>query len=141
MMACDRYMHRNRVCRDLEIGGKGAYGNGVSVLLYGPPGTGKTMAAQIVANEVGLPLFRVDLSQLSSKYIGETQKNLSKVFDEAARTNVILFFDEADSVFAKRTEVETSNDRHSNSESAFLLQKLESYSGFVLLATNLFQQF
>ena len=141
MMACDRYMHRNRVCRDLEIGGKGAYGNGVSVLLYGPPGTGKTMAAQIVANEVGLPLFRVDLSQLSSKYIGETQKNLSKVFDEAARTNVILFFDEADSVFAKRTEVETSNDRHSNSESAFLLQKLESYSGFVLLATNLFNNF
>ncbi|MCR4721802.1 MAG: ATP-binding protein [Lachnospiraceae bacterium] len=141
MMACDRYMHRNRVCRDLGIGSKGAYGNGVSVLLYGPPGTGKTMAAQIVANEVGLPLFRVDLSQLSSKYIGETQKNLSKVFDEAAKTNVILFFDEADSVFAKRTEVENSNDKYSNSDSAFLLQKLEGYSGFVLLATNLFNNF
>jgi SpoVK/Ycf46/Vps4 family AAA+-type ATPase len=134
-------MHRNRVCRDLGIGSKGAYGNGVSVLLYGPPGTGKTMAAQIVANEVGLPLFRVDLSQLSSKYIGETQKNLSKVFDEAAKTNVILFFDEADSVFAKRTEVENSNDKYSNSDSAFLLQKLEGYSGFVLLATNLFNNF
>jgi len=141
VMACERYMHRNRVSRDLGIGSKGAYGNGVSVLLYGPPGTGKTMAAQIVANEVGLPLFRVDLSQLSSKYIGETQKNLSKVFDEAAKTNVILFFDEADSVFAKRTEVESSNDKYSNSDSAFLLQKLESYSGFVILATNLFNNF
>ena len=141
MMACDRYMHRNRVCRDLGIGSGGAYGNGVSVLLYGPPGTGKTMAAQIVANEVGLPLFRVDLSQLSSKYIGETQKNLSKVFDEAAKTNVILFFDEADSVFAKRTEVDSSNDKYSNSDSAFLLQKLEGYSGFVILATNLYNNF
>ncbi|MCR5432382.1 MAG: ATP-binding protein [Lachnospiraceae bacterium] len=141
MMACERYMHRNRVCRDLGIGSKGAYGNGVSVLLYGPPGTGKTMAAQIVANEVGLPLFRVDLSQLSSKYIGETQKNLSKVFDEAAKTNVILFFDEADSVFAKRTDVENSNDKYSNSDSAFLLQKLEGYSGFVILATNLYNNF
>ena len=141
MMACDRYMHRNRVCRDLGIESTGAYGNGVSVLLYGPPGTGKTMAAQVVANEVGLPLFRVDLSQLSSKYIGETQKNLSKVFDEAAKTNVILFFDEADSVFAKRTEVDSSNDKYANSDSAFLLQKLEGYSGFVILATNLYNNF
>lgn len=140
-MACDRFMHRNRVSRETGMGRKGAYGNGVSVLLYGPPGTGKTMAAQIVANEVGLPLYRVDLSQLSSKYIGETQKNLSKVFDEAAKTNVILFFDEADSVFSKRTEVENSNDKYANAESAFLLQKLEAYSGFVLLATNFFNNF
>lgn len=140
-MACDRYLHRNRVSSLTGMGRRGAYGNGVSVLLYGPPGTGKTMAAQIVANEVGLPLYRVDLSQLSSKYIGETQKNLSRVFDEAAKTNVILFFDEADSVFSKRTEVESSNDKYSNAESAFLLQKLEAYSGFVLLATNFFNNF
>ncbi|MCR5161345.1 MAG: ATP-binding protein [Lachnospiraceae bacterium] len=120
---------------------KNAYGNGVSLLLYGPPGTGKTMAAQVVANELGLPLYRVDLSQIFSKYIGETEKNLSLVFDAAKGANVILFFDEADALFSKRTEINNSNDKYSNSETAFLLQKIEEYDGMSLLATNNYNNF
>lgn len=141
LAACDRFRLKSRMEEAFGFGRKNAYGNGVSVLLYGPPGTGKTMAAQVVANELGLLLYRVDVSQIFSKYIGETQKNLAQIFEEAQKTNVILFFDEADALFAKRTEVKDSHDRHANAETAFLLQKIEEYSGMTILATNLFHQF
>ncbi len=140
-VACNRYRLRNRIGMEWGLTRKNAYGNGVSLLLYGPPGTGKTMAAQVVANELGLPLYRVDLSQIFSKYIGETEKNLSLVFDAAKGANVILFFDEADALFSKRTEINNSNDKYSNSETAFLLQKIEEYDGMSLLATNNYNNF
>ncbi len=138
---CDRYRLKNRIGEKWGLKKKNAYGNGVSLLLYGPPGTGKTMAAQILANELSLPLYRVDISRIFSKYIGETEKNLSSVFDAASGANVILFFDEADALFAKRTEVSGSNDKYSNSETAFLLQKIEEYDGMSILATNYYQNF
>ncbi|MBR4514103.1 MAG: ATP-binding protein [Lachnospiraceae bacterium] len=141
MTACNRYKVKNGIGEGWGITKKNAYGNGVSVLLYGPTGTGKTMAAQVVAREVGLPLYRVDTSQLFSKYIGETQKNLNSVFDEADKSNVILFFDEADALFSKRTDVENSNDRYANQEIAFLLQRVEEYKGMSLLATNYYSGF
>ena len=139
--ACDRYRLRNRLGNKWGLKKKNAYGNGVSVLIYGPPGTGKTMAALVVARELSLPLYRVDLSQIFSKYIGETEKNLSLIFDAAADSNVILFFDEADALFSKRTEIQGSNDKYSNSETAYLLQKIEEYDGMSILATNYYQNF
>lgn len=141
MVACDRYRLKGRIDEQYGVAKKNAYGNGVSVLMYGSPGTGKTMAAQVIANELGLPLYRVDVSQIFSKYIGETQKNLGVIFDEAKKTNVILFFDEADALFAKRTEVGDSNDRYANSETAYLLQKIEEHDGMTILATNLYHNF
>jgi SpoVK/Ycf46/Vps4 family AAA+-type ATPase len=139
METCNRVKYRHIV--EIQWGGKFAYGNGVSILLYGPPGTGKTMSAQVIAGELGLPLYRINLSQIVSKYIGETAKNINTVFNEAKSSNVILFFDEADSLFAKRTDVKNSNDRHANSDSSYLLQKIEEYSGISILATNLANSF
>ncbi len=139
--ACDRYRIKNRLGEKWGLKKKNAYGNGVSVLLYGPPGTGKTMAAQVVARELSLPLYRVDISRIFSKYIGETEKNLSSIFEAAKGANVILFFDEADALFSKRTEISGSNDKYSNSETAFLLQKIEEYDGMSILATNYYQNF
>ena len=139
--ACDRCRLRNRVGRGWGLIRKNSYGNGVSLLLYGPPGTGKTMAAQVVASELGMPLYRVDISQIFSKYIGETEKNLSMIFDAARGSNVILFFDEADALFSKRTEINNSNDKYANSETAYLLQKIEEYDGMSILATNLYTNF
>ncbi len=139
--ACDRYRLRNRVGQDWNLSSKNAYGNGISLLLYGPPGTGKTMAAQVVANELGIPLYRVDISQIFSKYIGETEKNLSVIFDAAKGANVVLFFDEADALFSKRTEISNSNDKYANSETAYLLQKIEEYDGMSILATNHYNNF
>lgn len=141
MVACERFRHRRRIESKLWKAERGAYGNGVSVLLCGPPGTGKTMAAQVVSEELQLPLYRIDVSQIYSKYLGETQKNLGEVFDQAKKTNAILFFDEADALFSKRTDVNDSHDKYANAETAYLLQKIESHSGMVLLATNLFQNF
>ncbi len=138
---CDRIRFKNRVNDDYGFGKKLPYGRGVSVVLYGPPGTGKTMAAQVLAKELGLDIYRIDLSQISSKYIGETEKNLGAVFDAARNSNAILFFDEADSLFSKRTDVSTSNDKHANAETAYLLQKIEEYSGMSILATNNMQNF
>ena len=140
-IACDRYRLRGRIDAKYKVAANNAYGNGVSVLLYGSPGTGKTMASQVVANELGLPLYRVDVSQIFSKYIGETQKNLGKIFDEAKKANVILFFDEADALFSKRTDVGDSNDRYANAETAYLLQKIEEHNGMTILATNLYHNF
>ena len=117
------------------------YGRGISVLMYGPPGTGKTMAAQVIANELQMDLCRIDLSQVSSKYIGETEKNLEGIFREADQSNVILFFDEADSLFGKRTEVKDSNDKYANQETSYILQRIESFDGMVILATNFAKNF
>jgi len=138
---CNRVKYRYLVEKQWGYGDKSAYGKGVSILLYGPPGTGKTMSAQVIAEELGLPLYRINLAQIISKYIGETAKNLDVVFHEAKSSNVILFFDEADALFAKRTDVKNSNDRHANSESSYLLQKIEEYSGISILATNLANNF
>jgi SpoVK/Ycf46/Vps4 family AAA+-type ATPase len=115
------------------------YGRGVSAILAGPPGTGKTMVAQLLSNELGYDLFRIDLAQVVNKYIGETEKNLARVFDEAEASHAILFFDEADALFAKRTEVKSSTDRYANLEVNYLLQRMETYDGVTLLATNLAQ--
>ena len=114
-----------------------AMGKGMNALFAGDPGTGKTMSAEIVANDLGLDMYKIDLSMMVSKYIGETEKNISKVFDEAATSNAILFFDEADAIFGKRSEVKDSHDRHANIEVSYLLQRMEAFDGVVILATNL----
>lgn len=110
---------------------------GYRSLFYGPPGTGKTLAATLLGKKNGMDVYRVDLSMIVSKYIGETEKNLAKVFDLAENRNWILFFDEADALFGKRTSTNTSNDRHANQEVAYLLQRIEDFPGIVVLATNL----
>jgi SpoVK/Ycf46/Vps4 family AAA+-type ATPase len=112
---------------------------GLICLFHGPPGTGKTMAARVLAAAIGADLLRVDLSQVVNKYIGETEKNLDRVFDEAEATGAVLFFDEADSLFGKRTEVKDAHDRYANLETAFLLQRLEAHHGVCVLASNLRQ--
>jgi len=111
-------------------------GLGVAALFSGPPGTGKTMAAGLIARDLGVEMYQVDLSKIVSKWIGETEKNLAALFDAAEAGHAILLFDEADALFGKRTDVRSSNDRHANQEINFLLQRLESYSGIVLLTTN-----
>lgn len=110
---------------------------GYRALFYGPPGTGKTLAATLLGKKNNMDVYRVDLSMIVSKYIGETEKNLAKVFDLAENRNWILFFDEADVLFGKRTSTNTSNDRHANQEVAYLLQRIEDFPGTVILATNL----
>lgn len=137
--ACSRVLYKGQVYDTWGFGGKVAYGRGVSMVFSGPPGTGKTMSAGIVADRLGTTLYRVDLAAVVSKYIGETEKNLSSVFETAKKGKGVLFFDEADVLFSKRTEVSNSNDRHSNMETAYLLQKMEEYEGVVILATNYMQ--
>jgi len=110
---------------------------GYRSLFYGPPGTGKTLTATLIGAEVGVDVYRIDLSMVVSKYIGETEKNLAKVFDQAQNKNWILFFDEADALFGKRTQTESSHDRHANQEISYLLQRVEDFPGIVILATNL----
>ena len=137
----ERIRYRSVVNESFGFGRNLPYGRGVSVVLYGPPGTGKTMLASVIANELNLPLYRVDLSQLSSKYIGETEKNVADLFAAASNSNGILFFDEADALFARRTDVSGSNDRYANAETAYLLQQVEGYDGLSILATNAMQNF
>jgi SpoVK/Ycf46/Vps4 family AAA+-type ATPase len=115
---------------------KMSLGRGLNVIFSGPSGTGKTMSADIIAKELGLDLYKIDLSRIVSKYIGETEKNLSKIFEEAETSNSILFFDEADSIFGKRSEVKDAHDRYANIETGYLLQKMEEHTGIVILATN-----
>ncbi|MEM0921572.1 MAG: ATP-binding protein [Pseudomonadota bacterium] len=117
-----------------DWGEKSAFG--IGLLFAGPPGTGKTMAAEVIAKTTGLPLYRVDLSQIINKYIGETEKNLARVFDTAEKMRLILFFDEAEALFGKRTEVKDANDRFANVETGYLLQRMERFSGVAILATN-----
>lgn len=110
---------------------------GYRALFYGPPGTGKTLTATLIGKRNNMDVYRIDLSMIVSKYIGETEKNLARIFDQAENRNWILFFDEADALFGKRTSTNTSNDRHANQEIAYLLQRIEDFPGTVLLATNL----
>jgi SpoVK/Ycf46/Vps4 family AAA+-type ATPase len=131
--------HRSFLLDEWGFEKKLPYGKGVSAILSGPPGTGKTMVAQLLAQELGYDLYLIELAQIVNKYIGETEKNLARVFDEAENSHAILFFDEADALFAKRTEVKSSNDRYANLEVNYLLQRMEAYGGITLLATNLEQ--
>lgn len=110
---------------------------GYRALFYGPPGTGKTLTATLIGSTMGVDVYRIDLSMIVSKYIGETEKNLANVFDQAVNKNWILFFDEADALFGKRTQTSSSNDRYANQEISYLLQRVEDYPGVVILATNL----
>jgi hypothetical protein len=128
---------RPLVLTEWGLGQKLVASSGVTVLFAGPPGTGKTMAAEIIAGELGLDLYKIDLSTIVSKYIGETEKNLEHIFLEAETSNAILFFDEADALFGKRSEVRDSHDRYANIEISFLLQRMEAYAGITILATNL----
>ncbi len=137
--ACDQVRYRYKVFTEWGYSEKLAYGTGLSMLFAGMPGTGKTMAAQVVAGELGLELYKIELPCVVSKYIGETEQNLNEIFEEAKKSQAIIFFDEADVLFSKRSEIKDSNDKYSNMEAAFMLQKMEEYKGCVILATN-FQQ-
>lgn len=128
--------HAERVYDRWGFGARHSLAQGVSALFAGPPGTGKTMCASVMARELDMELFRVDLSRIVSKWIGETEKNLGKVFDEADRSNAIILFDEADALFSKRTEVKSSVDRYANLEINFLLQRMEAFGGVTILTTN-----
>ncbi len=119
------------------VGQKLVPSDGITMLFAGPPGTGKTMAAEVIALELGLDLYKIDLSTIVSKYIGETEKNLERIFNEAQSSNAILFFDEADAIFGKRSEVKDAHDRYANIEISYLLQRMEAYDGVTILATNL----
>lgn len=134
---CAQYVYRQQVLDGWGFGQKLSYGKGINVLFAGPSGTGKTMAAEIVANELGLDLYKIDLAGVVSKYIGETEKNLDRIFSAAKHANAVLFFDEADALFGKRTDVSDAHDRYANIEVSYLLQKMEQYDGLAILATNL----
>ena len=134
---CQRVVYRRRVLDEWGFDRKLSLGKGVSALFTGPSGTGKTMAAEILATELALDLYKIDLSSVVSKWIGETEKNLDRIFTAAENANAILFFDEADALFGKRSEVRDSHDRYANVEISYLLQKMEEYEGIAILATNL----
>ena len=134
---CSHLRHRHTVYFKWGFENRFALGKGLNILFSGSSGTGKTMAADIIANEFNLDLYQIDLSAIVSKYIGETEKNLSRIFKEASSGNLILFFDEADALFGKRSEVKDAHDRYANIEIDYLLQKMEDHEGIVILATNL----
>lgn len=136
---CNQVHYRSVVYGAWGFGRKLSLGKGLNALFCGPPGTGKTMAAEVVANELCLDLYKIDLSQVVSKYIGETEKNLHQIFRKAETSHAILFFDEADALMGKRSDVKDSHDRYANLEIAYLLQKMEEYEGITVLATNLRQ--
>jgi SpoVK/Ycf46/Vps4 family AAA+-type ATPase len=128
-------LHRDQLLHDWEMGPK--LRPGFTCLFHGPPGTGKTLSACLLGQHCGCDVYKIDLSMIVSKYIGETEKNLAKLFDRAEEKGWILFFDEADALFGRRTRVESSHDRYANQESSFLLQRIEQYAGVVILASNL----
>ena len=128
--------YNEKVFQEWRFSERAPGGQGLSVLFSGPPGTGKSLVSAILARELGRVLYRVDLSRVVDKYIGETEKNLGRVFDEAERAQAVLLFDEADSLFAQRTSVKSSNDRYANLEVNYLLQRLEAYNGMSILTTN-----
>lgn len=136
---CHQVKYRSLVYGEWGFAGRLSLGRGLNILFSGPPGAGKTMAAEVIATELNLEIYKIDVSQIVSKYIGETEKNLSRIFDEAETSNAILFFDEADALFGKRSEVKDAHDRYANVEISYLLQKMEEYTGIVILATNLNQ--
>jgi len=132
----DQVAHRATVYRSWGFGAKLSRGQGISALFAGPSGTGKTMAAEILAGALALDLYRIDLAGVVSKYIGETEKNLRRIFDTAEAGGAVLFFDEADALFGKRSEVKDSHDRYANIEVNYLLQRMEDFRGLAILATN-----
>ncbi len=127
--------HRKTIMVDWGLGNK--IKPGYRTMFYGPPGTGKTLTATLLGKATGLDVYRIDLSKMVSKYIGETEKNLARIFDQAAHKDWILFFDEADALFGRRTATHDSKDRHANQQVAYLLQRIEDFPGVVILATNL----
>ena len=129
-------LYRHKVYDEWNMESRYAYGRCVSALFVGPPGTGKTMAVHVLSGMLELPVYAIDLSQVVDKYIGETEKRLEKIFDAAEKSNVILFFDEADSIFGKRSEVNDAKDKYANTEVSYILQRIEQYDGIVILATN-----
>ncbi|MGN4198654.1 AAA family ATPase [Burkholderia gladioli] len=131
--------NRHQVVEGWGFDAKHLASRNLSVLFHGPSGTGKTMAASIIANELNLGLFRIDLASIVSKYIGETEKQLAQLFDQAEAMNVVLFFDEAEGLFAKRTDTRDAHDRYANLQTGYLLQRIETYQGIVILSTNLLQ--
>jgi len=136
MDICAQVEHRKKVLSDWGLKERYSYGTNVSAIFSGPPGTGKTMAAHVMAGILGLELFKVDISQIVDKYIGETEKRLEEVFKRAEKSNMILFFDEADAIIGKRSETKEAKDKYANTEVAYLLQRMEEYDGIVILATN-----
>ncbi|HEX3482766.1 MAG TPA: AAA family ATPase [Kofleriaceae bacterium] len=132
-----RARHRRTVYERWGYDAKLTSARGLTALFYGPPGTGKTMVAGVIAQELGLDMYRVDLARVVSKWVGETEKNLAEVFDAAEEGQVLILFDEADSLFAKRTDVRTSNDRYANLEVNYLLQRLDTFEGVAILTSNL----
>jgi hypothetical protein len=136
---CRQARHQHRVYAEWGFDRKLSLGRGLNVLFTGPPGTGKTMAAEVIANDLYLDLYKIDLSRVVSKYIGETEKNLRRIFEGAQGCGAILFFDEADALFGKRSEVKDAHDRYANIEVGYLLQRMEEYDGIAILATNLRQ--
>ncbi len=137
--ACTHVKFKHMVYQQWGFDKVVAYGKGLAMLFSGPPGTGKTMAAQVVANQLHMEMYKIQLSQVVSKYIGETEKNLRKIFEEAKDANCILFFDETDALFGKRSEVKDSHDRYANIETAYLLQQIEEFDGVTIMASNLLQ--
>lgn len=133
---CAHVWYRHKVYDEWNLDSRYAYGKNVSALFYGPPGTGKTMAVHVIANMLNLPLYRVDLSQVVDKYIGETEKRLEEIFNAAEKNNTVLFFDEADAIFGKRSDVNEAKDKYANTEVSYILQRIEQYDGIVILATN-----
>jgi SpoVK/Ycf46/Vps4 family AAA+-type ATPase len=131
-----RLRKRDQVYEAWGFAEKVGRGTGVTALFSGPPGTGKTMCAGLIAADLGIELYQVDLSKITSKWLGETEKNLAALFDAAEAGHAILLFDEADALFGKRTSVKSSNDRHANQEVNYLLQRLESFVGVCILTTN-----
>ena len=131
-----RCRERDQVIENLGISATARYHPGVRALLSGPSGTGKTLAAAWLASRLSMPLYRVDLAAITSKYIGETEKNLAQLLARAEQAEVILLFDEADSMFGKRTEVKEANDRFANAQTNYLLQRLETFDGIALLTAN-----
>jgi hypothetical protein len=132
-----RARHRDQVLVDWRMRRGGGRGRGVTALFAGDSGTGKTMSAEVIAADLGLDLYTVNLATVVDKYIGETEKNLERIFTEAGGVNAVLFFDEADAIFGKRSDVRDAHDRYANIESAYLLQRLETFDGLAVLATNL----
>ena len=137
--ACNHIRYQHRVYQEWGFSQKIGYGRGLSILFAGAPGTGKTMCAQVIARELNMEMYKINISQIVSKYIGETEKNLQAVFQEARNSNCILFFDECDALFGKRSEVKDAHDRNANVEVAYLLQQIEDHDGVCILATNLIQ--
>jgi SpoVK/Ycf46/Vps4 family AAA+-type ATPase len=132
-----RAAYRELVLDGWGLAGPGTRGRGIAALFAGDSGTGKTLAAEVLAQELGLDLYAIDLATVVDKYVGETEKNLDRIFGEAERVHGVLFFDEADALFGKRSEVRDAHDRYANVEVAYLLQRMEAFDGVAILATNL----